>query len=88
MSANPWPEQNQLGAVRYQDGAAQVRRTAVPHPTWEKRHCESVLHCPGEGRDVVAHKGPHVQFWDKKLEGRIGAGLLLSSGLCRHMVII
>lgn len=42
----------------------------------------------GEGRDVVTHGDPHVQFWDMKLEGRMGAGLLLSSGLCRHMVII
>lgn len=58
------------------------------HLKWEKRHCENVLHRLGEGRDAVAHNDPHVQFWDKKLEGRKGAGLLLSSRLCRHMVII
>lgn len=58
------------------------------HLKWEKKYCENVLHRPGEGKDVVTHNDPHVQFWDKKLEGRMGAGLLLSSGLCRHMVII
>lgn len=42
------------------------------------------------GREGRCHtqNDPHVQFWDEKLEGRMGAGLLLSSGLCRHMVII
>ena len=55
---------------------------------WEKKCCENVVCRTGEGRDVVTHNDPHVQFWDKKLEGRMGAGLLLSSGLCRHMVII
>lgn len=57
VSADPWREQNQRGAVRYRGGAAQGE-TAVAHLRWEKRHCESVLHCPGEGRDVVAHKRP------------------------------
>lgn len=62
--------------------------TAIMHLKWEKKYCENVLCRLGEGRDVVTHNDPHVQFWDKKLEGRMGAGLLLSSGLCRHMVII
>lgn len=58
------------------------------HLKWEKSRCENVLHRLGEGRDDVTHNDPHVQFWDKKLEGRKGAGLLLSSRLCRHVVII
>lgn len=86
--AKPWGvAELACSYTSHQDSAAQGQFTSVIHLTWEKRLCESA-HCPGEGRDVVAHKGPHVQFWDKKLEGRIGAGLLLSSGLWRHMVII
>lgn len=62
--------------------------TAIMHLKWEKKYCENGLCRSGKGRDVVTHSDPHVQFWDKKLEGRMRAGLLLSSGLCRHMVII
>lgn len=42
------------------------------------------------GREGHCHtqNDPHVQFWDEKLEGRKGAGLLLGSRLCRHMAII
>lgn len=45
---------------------------------------------PAGGREGRCHtqNDPHVQFWDEKLEGRMGAGLLLGSGLCRHMAII
>lgn len=58
------------------------------HLKREKKYCENVLCRRGEGRDVVTHNDPHVQFWDKKLEGRLGAGSPFNSGLCRHMVII
>lgn len=63
-------------------------RTAIMHLKREKKYCENVLLPAGEGRAAVAHNRPNVQFWDKKLEGRLGAALLLSSGLRRHVVII
>lgn len=51
------------------------------------KYCENPLCQPWKG-GTMSHKDPNVQFWDEKLEGRMGADLLCRSGLCRHMVII